>query len=71
MVFFINFFRYNLNDTVKAIQDFLSHDPTPPQTARTAEAADEYDSKLMEAAKQQSRQEMVHVALLSDMSRTL
>lgn len=49
---------FNYEDTVKAVEGSLGCNE-PPKTVMTAEAADEYEKKLIEAAKQQSLQEMV------------
>ena len=49
---------------MKAVQGSLGY-TEPPRTVMTAEAAEEYDRKLIEAAKQQSLQEMVCLRLSS------
>lgn len=53
-----NICSFNYEDTVKAVEGSLGCNE-PPKTVMTAEAADEYEKKLIEAAKQQSLQEMV------------
>ena len=55
---------FSFEDTVKAVQGSLGY-TEPPRTVRTAEATEEYDRKLIEAAKQQSLQEMVCFRLSS------
>lgn len=49
---------FNYEDTVKAVEGSLGCNELP-KTVMTAEAADEYEKKLIEAAKQQSLQEMI------------
>jgi hypothetical protein len=51
---------YSYEDTVKALTGSLGSNE-PPKTVMTAEAADIYERKLIEAAKQQSLQEMVSI----------
>lgn len=48
---------------MKAVEGSLGCNE-PPKTVMTAEAADEYEKKLIEAAKQQSLQEMVKFSSL-------
>ncbi|XP_062616217.1 NEDD4-binding protein 2-like [Saccostrea cucullata] len=55
-IFQANCFSYA--DTVRAVKGSLGSNE-PPKTVMTAEAADKYERKLIEAAKQQSLQEMI------------
>ncbi|XP_061183888.1 NEDD4-binding protein 2-like [Saccostrea echinata] len=55
-IFQANCFSYA--DTVRAVKGSLGCNE-PPKTVMTAEAADKYERKLIEAAKQQSLQEMI------------
>lgn len=48
---------------MKAVEGSLGCNE-PPKTVMTADAADEYEKKLIEAAKQQSLQEMVKFSSL-------
>ncbi|KAL5012756.1 hypothetical protein ScPMuIL_011307 [Solemya velum] len=60
---------FSLEKTVDAIEGFLGDDIQPPRNVMTDDAADAYERQLVEAAKQQSLQEMVDSYLYTPTSR--